>query len=224
MLPLLRDRFSSIWTDSTPGLVKAWETFCKDYNLGDLMKIVHETHGRRLYDTLKDVCGIRDEQKLQVEIERFEAEVIRGGPVALPGVISLLTKLKSDHPSSWTIVTSATAFYAPRALEQCGISLPIAGIVTSNDVEHGKPHPDPYLAGARKCRTDPHKCLVIEDAISGLKSGRNAGSKTLAVCTSTQRAAIVGSDAHPDYVVKDLTKVTIQRVDGGIEVTMDDEA
>ncbi|KAI3615472.1 hypothetical protein WG66_011710 [Moniliophthora roreri] len=66
--------------------------------------------------------------------------------------------------------------------------------------------------------------LVIEDAISGLKSGRNAGSKTLAVCTSTQRAAIVGSDAHPDYVVKDLTKVTIQRVDGGIEVTMDDEA
>ncbi|KAK7029679.1 hypothetical protein VNI00_014377 [Paramarasmius palmivorus] len=160
----------------------------------------------------------------KAEIERFEDEVIRGGPVALPGVMALLTKLNSEHASNWTIVTSATAFYAPRALEQCGIPLPTAGIVTSNDVQHGKPHPEPYLAGAKKCRREPQRCLVVEDAISGLKSGRNAGAKTLAVSTSTSRTTILNSDAKPDYIVSDLTRVTIQRVDEGIQVTIDDEA
>lgn len=48
--------------------------------------------------------------------------------------------------------------------------------------------------------------LVVEDAISGLKSGRAAGSLTLAVCTSTERDVIARSDAQPDFIVTDLTK------------------
>jgi beta-phosphoglucomutase-like phosphatase (HAD superfamily) len=48
--------------------------------------------------------------------------------------------------------------------------------------------------------------LVVEDAISGLKSGHAAGALTLAVCTSTPRQTILDSDANPDYIVTDLTK------------------
>lgn len=47
--------------------------------------------------------------------------------------------------------------------------------------------------------------LVVEDAISGLRSGRAAGALTLAVCTSTQRA-ILEDGAQPDYIVPDLTR------------------
>lgn len=47
---------------------------------------------------------------------------------------------------------------------------------------------------------------MVEDAISGLKSGHAAGSLTLAVCTSTPRATIVESGANPTYIVADLTK------------------
>ncbi|KAG7090768.1 hypothetical protein E1B28_009853 [Marasmius oreades] len=211
--------------DSTPGLIKAWEQFCKDYDLGDPTKIIHDTHGRRLSDTLKDICNIQDEEKLLVEINRFEEHVIMGGPTALPGVQKLVEDLQSQHPSRWTVVTSATAFYAPRALERCGIPLPKKGIITSDDVENGKPHPDPYLAGAKKCGADPRRCLVIEDAIAGLISGRNAGSKTVAVCTSTLRATIQASDAQPDFIIDDLTRLSIGRkMEGsqGIEVTIED--
>jgi len=52
--------------DSTPGVLKAWETFAKDYALGDFKAIAHATHGRRLYDTLKEYCHIKDEAKLRV--------------------------------------------------------------------------------------------------------------------------------------------------------------
>ncbi|KAG5646080.1 hypothetical protein DXG03_004503 [Asterophora parasitica] len=54
--------------DSTPGVLKAWERFARDYSLGDSLKIADETHGRRLYDTLKEYCKIKDQVKLEVRI------------------------------------------------------------------------------------------------------------------------------------------------------------
>jgi len=207
--------------DSTPGVFAAWKTFAADYSLGDHIAITHDTHGRRLYDTLKEYCKIDDEATLRKEINRFEDEVIAGGPMPLPGAIDLVKQLIAVAPELWTIVTSASNKYAPNALERAGVSLPTVGIVTSDDVTHGKPHPAPYLAGAEKCKVDPKNCLVVEDAISGLRSGHAAGSKTLAVLTSTKRELIEGSDANPDYIVQDLTKMTVRQVDGKVEVTID---
>ena len=51
--------------------------------------------------------------------------------------------------------------------------------------------------------------LVIEDAVSGLISGRRAGSLTVAVCTSTSRAVIDASGSNPDFIVSDLTKYVV---------------
>lgn len=53
--------------DSTPGVLKAWEVFAADYGL-NAVQVAHDAHGRRLYDTLREFCGIRDEEKLQVRI------------------------------------------------------------------------------------------------------------------------------------------------------------
>ncbi|PPQ78196.1 hypothetical protein CVT26_007573, partial [Gymnopilus dilepis] len=233
--------------DSTPGVLKAWRTFSNDYGLGDSASIAHATHGRRLYDTLKEYCGIAEEDRLLKEIDRFEDEVIQGGPMALPGAVDMVSKLAS-HPSSkskWTIVTSGNVYacvdqlwyspsprsgfpldiasnkYAPRALERAGVPLPAAGIVTANDVSQGKPHPAPYIAGALKCSVDPKDCLVVEDAISGLKAGHAAGCRTLAVCTSTSRSTILESGSNPDYIVNDLTKVTVRMVDNKIQLLVD---
>jgi phosphoglycolate phosphatase-like HAD superfamily hydrolase len=125
----------------------------------------------------------------------------------------------------FTFLISATNIYAPHALARCAIPIPQAGYVTSNDVTRGKPHPDPYLAGAKKCGTSPSNCsctfyfnlphadtvlhlgLVIEDAPSGLKAGHAAGAQTLAVCTSHTRQAIFDSGAKPDYIAKDLSRL-----------------
>ncbi|TFK76691.1 HAD-like protein [Pluteus cervinus] len=208
--------------DSTPGVYRAWETFSRDYNLGDSETIAHNTHGRRLYDTLKEYCKIEEEDILVAEIDRFEDEVIQGGPVALPGAETLIAQLRAQCPARWTIVMSASNKYAPRALERSGLPLPSVGIITSNDVSHGKPHPAPYLAGAVKCNIEPSRCLVIEDAISGLKSGRAAGARTLAVCTSTPRETLQAIE--PDFIVADLTRVSATFLEDKdkIEIRIDD--
>ncbi|KAI0072367.1 HAD-like protein [Panus rudis PR-1116 ss-1] len=208
--------------DSTPGVLQAWRTFARDYGL-DADAVAHAAHGRRLYDTLKEFCGIQDESKLQAEIVRFEEEVIRGGPVALPGALPLLQQIGAQSATSasgWTIVTSATNLYTPHALACCGIPLPPLGAVTSNDVACGKPHPAPYLSGARRLGVDPARCLVIEDAPSGLMSGRLAGCKVVAVCTSHTPELIRQSGANPDYIVKDLTRISARWIGEVLEVTI----
>ena len=102
-------------------------------------------------------------------------------------------------------MTSASDGYAPPALKACDIPITRDRIVTSNDVAKGKPEPDPYLAGARKCGVEPRSCLVVEDAPSGILAGAAAGAKTLAVCTSHSKEAILAK-SKPDFLVKDLTK------------------
>lgn len=100
-------------------MLQAWQVFAGDYGL-DALDTHHKAHGRRLYDTLKEYCHIADEDTLQVrpcvpvprdpdrthtltprprntkaEIVRFEELVILGGPIVLPGALSLLHRVRT---------------------------------------------------------------------------------------------------------------------------------
>ena len=59
----------------------------------------------------------------------------------------------------------------------------IKEIVAGDDaaVENGKPAPDIYIEAARRLNVDPSECLVFEDALSGIKSGKAAGCATVAI-------------------------------------------
>jgi mannitol-1-/sugar-/sorbitol-6-phosphatase len=61
-------------------------------------------------------------------------------------------------------------------------------MVTSDDVVHGKPDPEPYLKGAEGLGFRPEECLVIEDAPAGIESARAGGMKVIGL-TSTYPAS-----------------------------------
>ncbi|KAH8977134.1 HAD-like domain-containing protein [Lactarius akahatsu] len=167
-------------------------------------------------------CGVTDPEKLELEVTRFEDAIItrsqedgREGITLLPGVRTLIDNLgDSKH---WTICTSATRGYGSAALEVVGIAPPET-IVFAEDVAQGKPQPDPYLLGAKRCGVHPKRCLVVEDAPAGVQSGRAAGCKTLAVTTSHPRDRMVAS--RPDYLVENLSSVTMVPNETGITVTI----
>ena len=56
-----------------------------------------------------------------------------------------------------------------------------AAVVTGDEVDHGKPHPEPYRAAARLLGVAPHDCVAIEDSPTGVRSAVAAGVPTLAV-------------------------------------------
>ncbi|KAI0344098.1 HAD-like protein [Trametopsis cervina] len=210
--------------DTTPGVLKAWHTFADEYGFNG-EEAAHMSHGRRLYDTLQGYCRPRDEAELQAAVNRFERIVIEGGPIVLPGASAFLQRIGAGSPetaSGWTIVTSSTNVYAPRVLTVCGLPVPPLGLVTSSDVANGKPHPAPYLAGARRLGVNPANCIVVEDAPSGILSGRAAGCIVIAVCTSHSRKQLQQSGSNPHYIVQDLTRLSARWIGETLEISVDE--
>lgn len=74
------------------------------------------------------------------------------------------------------------ALVGPR-LEALGVRDWFAAIVTADDVEHGKPHPEPFLRAAELLGVDPTRCRAYEDAPSGIESARAAGMEVVDVAT-----------------------------------------
>ena len=63
-------------------------------------------------------------------------------------------------------------------------------ILTSEDFEYSKPHPDCYLKAAARFGAQPSECIVFEDSFNGLKSGRAAGMKVVGLATTNPADSI----------------------------------
>lgn len=214
--------------DSTAGVIGAWETFAETYSGLDIPKILSSAHGVRTVDNLRKYCGLTSEAELEKEAVRFEEAIVtsstangRKGITLLPGVRPIINELapgKNNPKPCWAIVTSATRAYASAALEIGGIPIPDA-FVTAEDVKQGKPYPDPYLLGAQKCGVSPEKCLVVEDAPSGVASGLAAGCAVIGLITSHTREQMEAN--RPTYIVENLSSVSMKMgANGGIDVVI----
>ncbi|MEN6385555.1 MAG: HAD-IA family hydrolase [Phycisphaerales bacterium] len=76
-------------------------------------------------------------------------------------------------------------------------------VIAGNDVMHKKPDPEIFLLAAKKINLDPKDCLVIEDAPNGIKAGKAAGCKCLAITSSFTPAQLTGAD----FFAPDLANV-----------------
>jgi len=213
--------------DSTAGVVGAWHVFSETYPHINVTEILSSAHGIRTVDNLRNYCGITDPVELEKEAVRFEQEIVNSsrkngveGIVLLPGVRAIIDSLRlgSEPPAClWAVCTSATKSYATQALDIAGVPVPPV-FVGAEDVERGKPNPDPYLLGAKLCNVDPKRCLVVEDAPAGVSSGRAAGCKVISVVTTHSPDAL--REAKPDFLVTNLSSVSMNLTTDGIEVTI----
>lgn len=90
-----------------------------------------------------------------------------------------------DHFRAQGLKTGIASSNAINMIEVCleanGVRDRFDTIVTSDQVEHGKPFPDVYLRAAENLRTEPDRCLVFEDIPAGITAARAAGMKVIAV-------------------------------------------
>ena len=82
-------------------------------------------------------------------------------------------------------------------------------MVVAEDVENGKPDPACYLLGQQKLGLGvDSSILVVEDAPSGIRAGKAAGFKVLALATTHSIQQI--TDAGADWIVQDLRSMTLK--------------
>lgn len=68
-------------------------------------------------------------------------------------------------------------------------------LVTADDVTHTKPHPEPYLKAVQELKVPANECIVVENAILGIKSAQAAGCRCFAVETTLSRGELRFADA-----------------------------
>jgi mannitol-1-/sugar-/sorbitol-6-phosphatase len=184
---------------STAADERCWLRWAKHHDMEGTFSL-QSTHGRRALDTLRALRPDLDPVVEQRRLEDYDAED-HSGLIILPGVEKLLASLPADR---WTIVTSATVRLLEGRLAYAKLPMP-AALVSADKVVNGKPHPEPYLTGAKLLGLAPGDCLVIEDSPAGVASGKAAGSKVLAVLSSHPQSELIGAD----WFVASLEEVSV---------------
>ena len=153
-----------VLVDSVASGNEAWTQWAGEHDL-DPAHVLELVHGRRAADT---VAALLPADRVAVATDRINALELStaGTTVALPGALALLTSLVGAG-LPWAVATSATRPLALARLEAAGLPVPEV-LVTADDVERGKPAPDPYAEAAARLGLDPADCVVLEDSPAGV--------------------------------------------------------
>jgi mannitol-1-/sugar-/sorbitol-6-phosphatase len=195
--------------DSTPNVVRSWVRWAQEEGI-DPRRLAgfHGVPSRAIVEHLLPA------ERVEAAVTRIDALELADtdGITVLPGALEALKAL-ADEPDRCAIATSCTVPLARARITATAIPAPRV-VVTADDVDRGKPHPDPYLLAAQRLGVDPRDCLVVEDAPGGLESARAAGCATLALTTTTAPA-----DLFADAVVATLADVTFTVAGGRVRLS-----
>jgi sugar-phosphatase len=198
-----------VLVDSLEAAEAAWLAWAGDYAPDfDLERDL--VHGKRAVDTIAQFVSADGLDEAVEDLVRRELETV-GGTAAVPGAVELTRSLPAGR---WVAVTSGPRRLAEARLRAAGIALP-QRLVTAEDVDRGKPDPQPYERGAEHAGVPVAECVVFEDAPAGIAAARAADAGW--VVGVGAGALVPWSDCSlPDVVVPDLDAVRF--VDGELSI------
>lgn len=101
------------------------------------------------------------------------------------------------------IVTTKIRPSTMMTLEKFDLERFMSAVVTVNDVEHPKPHPEPVLTAVERLGANPATTLMIGDSPVDIQSAKAAGVKAAAVAWSLKGEEKL-MEYGPDYILKDM--------------------
>jgi len=195
-----------VLVDSDAAISRVWSKWALAHGF-DPQEMVRLAHGRPSLDTVRELMPNGDFEReneiiLQGEIDDTD------GVVALPGAREILKSLPSDR---WAIVTSCSRPLAEVRLKTAGLPMP-PRLQTSDDVRRGKPDPEPYLKGAALLGVSADKCVVFEDAPAGVRSGKAAGARVIALATTAPQYEL--EEAGADWILSGYSDLSVLSPNG----------
>jgi len=190
-----------VLVDSTPAVARVWTTWAKKHGFVP-DEVVRQAHGRPSIATIRELLPHADHVAENREVERGEIEDTEG-VIPLPGALEILQALPQTR---WTIATSCTRRLAEVRIRAAGLPLP-QKMITSNDVQRGKPDPEPYINAAHILGFAPADCIVVEDAPAGIRAGKASGARVLALRTTAPDPELTESGAT--WIVNDLASLAL---------------
>ncbi len=127
-------------------------------------------------------------------------------PIAYPGAADMLRRLR-ERGLPLALCSSADRVKVEINIRSLGLSpADFACLMTGESVALKKPHPDIYLAAAGALGLPPAECVVVEDAVNGIRAARAAGMRVVAVTTSFTREELL-TQAPPDRIAEGFADI-----------------
>lgn len=170
----------------------------------------HRISGRMNNDVLADLLpglSVPDHIKIGQEKEALFRSMV-GDMEPIAGLIDLLDWADAAG-LRYAAVTNAPKENAELVLKSLQATERFSAVILSDDLEHAKPHPLPYLTGLSRLDGDVTRSMAFEDSKSGVTSASAAGLGVIGLTTSLDGATLQSFGAHltaPDYLNDDLRR------------------
>lgn len=175
--------------DSMDNHATAWELMCKEAGLDvthDEFFMYEGMTGAQTIDILMQRCRNRHATPEEREaLYHRKTEIFKTLPVVKPmeGARELTEIMKEVGMRRVLVTGSGQSSLLARLDKDFPGVFEKDMRVTSRDVAHGKPHPEPFIRGMQLARVTPSQAIAIDNAPLGVKSAATAGAFTIGVVT-----------------------------------------
>ena len=194
--------------DNYPFHFKAWMEFAQKHKFLLNAEIYRDKfNGKTNADLFTMLFGSptpEEMQKYADEKEGMYRELYLPHMTAHRGLVEFLISLRQNKIKI-ALGTSAPTSNVDFVLDRLNLRQYFDVIVDGTMVTKGKPDPEVYLSCANRLGLNPATCVVFEDSLAGLESGRRAGCKTVGVATSHQAWEL---KSHTDDIIVDFRDKT----------------
>ncbi len=139
--------------------------------------------------------------------ESYYREMVKGKLRPLPGVLKIIYRLKSLG-FKLAVGSSGPSENVELLLDTLKIKHNFNVVISSEEVQKGKPEPDVFLIAAKALNLPPKNCIVIEDAPVGIQAAKAAGMNCIALTTTHNKEELNGAQ----IISKDLTEISINDI------------
>ena len=169
---------------------------------------MNRMHGRQNVEIFRDFLPGADPDEMDLAKEAAYRQRIATGLDAMPGVRDLIRKARTAGMKT-AAVTNGPRANLDAALSTTGLTEEFDYTCSSDDVVHGKPHPEPYLSALTALNVVASEALVFEDSPSGIASASAAGIDVIGVASGLAPAELKQLGAM--FAISDFTDPALTR-------------
>lgn len=190
----------------------AWKKMCEKYG----KPLDHESYrdhlnGRTLSEVVEYIFNEpmpkEKVREIGLEKEKIYRELYQPYIQPTPGLLGFIGQAH-DEGIPLVVGTSAPYENVVFTMNGLGIRHYFVDILDERAVTKGKPNPEIYLKCAERIHLPNDRCIVFEDAVSGIKAGTAAGSKVVALATSHSR-----EELSADHVIDDFHQIDLKQIE-----------
>lgn len=198
--------------DSMPNHTAAWYRLMTEAGVECTPEEFYLYEGRTGASTINELFKrsfnreATEEEKTQLYQRKTEyfRELPPVGP--MPGAMEMLSVLKETGIDRVLVTGSGQRSLIDRISADFPGMFSADHIITSRDVTHGKPHPEPFIKAMQIARVSPSQSIVIENAPLGVEAGDRSGAFTIGITTGPiprraleEAGAAIVFDSMPEF-------------------------